>query len=275
MKLLLTGSSGLIGSFIKRNYSGIDKLLTPSKDQLNLLSKSSVDNYFFRYRPDAIIHGAGATQILLGEKERGDKSGIFWKKNVEGFKYISRNSLKYNSYRIYLSGEVVFDGRKDRPGPYSEKDLPEVNSDFLSWYGQTKKEAEGLIREKYKLAAIVKVGSVVGKGYEPRPDYIRKIIYALKKGKLHPMFDDQYISLADNFELLQALNKLIETKPSGTFHVATSDRFTPYEMAKYLLTKIGKSNKEIQASSISDFLKDNQFTFSKYSGLSTKKPKNF
>lgn len=59
-KILITGSKGMVGRNIvefekSKNYI----LLTPSSEELNLLDRSSVDNYINDNKPDIVIHCAG------------------------------------------------------------------------------------------------------------------------------------------------------------------------------------------------------------------------
>lgn len=271
MKILLTGSSGLIGHYLAQNYSGKSNLLTPSKKELDVTSDKSVGEFFSTFHPEIVIHAAGATGILSSEGERGNRSGIFWTTNVLGSKRIVLNCKRYKSFLIYFSGEVVFAGRKERPGPYSEDDLPDKNNKYLSWYGQTKKEVEGIIRKILQSYAIVRIGSVVGSGWQPRPDYLRKILAAYKANKLNPMFSDQFISLADNKDVLTVVDKLINRRTSGTFHVASCDRFTPYELSRYLFMRVFGLRDVVRESLMGDYLKEHPATFPQYSGLSTKK----
>ena len=60
MKILLTGSTGMVGTNILENKSAsLYELLTPNSKELNLLNYSEVDNYISKYKPDFIIHAAG------------------------------------------------------------------------------------------------------------------------------------------------------------------------------------------------------------------------
>lgn len=61
MKILLTGSSGMVGRNIcdyALKFSQYE-LLAPSSKELNLLDKAAVDLYIDSYKPDMIIHAAG------------------------------------------------------------------------------------------------------------------------------------------------------------------------------------------------------------------------
>jgi len=59
-RILITGSNGMVG----RNIVEFEKskgyiLLTPNSSELNLLDRSSVDNYIKEHKPDIVIHCAG------------------------------------------------------------------------------------------------------------------------------------------------------------------------------------------------------------------------
>jgi nucleoside-diphosphate-sugar epimerase len=59
MRILLTGSRGMLGSSIKRHLSDFEfDLLTPTRKDLNLLDAKAVDNYIGTNKPEAVIHAA-------------------------------------------------------------------------------------------------------------------------------------------------------------------------------------------------------------------------
>lgn len=59
MKVLLTGSSGLVGTNIKEHKPDNIVLLTPPLDELNLFDFTEVNDYLKDNKPDLIIHAAG------------------------------------------------------------------------------------------------------------------------------------------------------------------------------------------------------------------------
>ncbi len=270
MKELLIGGNGLIGSYIPRDSSE-RKIVAPLQKELDITSWILTKKFFDRVRPDVVVHLAAQTGILKGEKERGNKKGLFWQVNVEGTKNIVENCLRYNSYLVFISAEVVFAGTKKRPGPYSENDTPEENQDHLSWYGWTKVEAERLIQKELPQASIVRLSSVVGRGEQPRPDYARKILQAYDGGQLPSMFVDQHIGLTDVDEFIIVLRKLVERRLSGIFHVASLDQFSPFEFANLLLEKTRGVKRMVKPGLIEDYLKKHPATFPQYSGLKTEK----
>jgi len=270
MKELITGGSGLIGSYIVRG-SPRKKIVAPSREELDITSWISIKDFFDRVKPDIVIHLAAQTGIFKGEKERGDKKGIFWQTNVEGTRNIVRACATYKSYLIHISPEVVFAGTKERPGPYTEDDPPEDNPNLLSWYGWTKREAEIIVFQEISSAVVVRLSSFVGRDNQPRPDYARKILQAFDERKLPPMFTDQYIGLTYQDEFLQVLKKLIKERLPGIFHVASTNQFTPFEFANFLLEKARGVKEIVKPGSIEDFLRKHPLTFPQFSGLKIEK----
>lgn len=60
MKILLTGSSGMVGKNITEHYHALShEILTPTSDELNLLDSENVKSYLDINKPNMIIHSAG------------------------------------------------------------------------------------------------------------------------------------------------------------------------------------------------------------------------
>lgn len=60
MKILITGSNGMVGSnIIEHVAASKHEILSPTSKELNLLDPSSIDRYMNIYHPDMVIHTAG------------------------------------------------------------------------------------------------------------------------------------------------------------------------------------------------------------------------
>ena len=64
---------------------------------------------------------------------------------------------------------MVFSGAS---GPYKETDIPETDTDKLTWYGFTKAEAERVIGDK---GTIVRIIYPVRQKYNLKLDYLKNI----------------------------------------------------------------------------------------------------
>ena len=91
---LITGSTGMVGSALRRLYKDFPKhknhiLLTPNKDELDLENKESVEEYFNMNKIDRVFHAAA--------KVGGIKANIDYPAD-----FITSN-LNINSNNIYFS----------------------------------------------------------------------------------------------------------------------------------------------------------------------------
>jgi len=59
LKVLITGGSGMVGMNLIECAPEHIKLLAPSSNELNLLSKACIKDYLLKESPDLIIHAAG------------------------------------------------------------------------------------------------------------------------------------------------------------------------------------------------------------------------
>jgi len=276
MRILVTGSTGLVGShFVKyfNSKSSDQHLLCPFREELDITLPLVVKDYFQKFRPQIVIHFAAFTNVDAAEQERNNQQGQAWTINVKGTKNIIDACAFHKSYLIHLSTDGVFSGRKENPGPYDENTPVEINSDNLSWYGWTKAQAEAIVFKKLSLATVIRIANPVRSQFKNKLDYTRKIIYLFDRGKLPPMFTDQYLTLTFINEVSRVIAKLINKPKPGIYHVSSQDLFTPFELASYLLEKARGKTGVVRPASIEDFFQkiENPARYPQYGGLKTEK----
>lgn len=134
MKLLISGSSGLLGrqvvDLLARDYPDI-KYATPTRREMDVTKMGSVTLWRNRIEPDVVLHLAAFTGVARSEKNH-------WRAymtNVLG----SRNMATINSKIVYVSTDYVFSGEK---GYYQELDHPRP----INFYGWTKLMGEYMVR---------------------------------------------------------------------------------------------------------------------------------
>ncbi len=271
MKILITGSKGLVGSHFVENYNGTLIILSPDREELDITNERSVENFFKLNEPDVVINFAAFTNVSEAEKQRNNKNGPCWITNVEGTAYLVKSVLLNQIYFIHISTDVVFSGGKENPGPYDEDSPTEENPNFLSWYGWTKKQAEKLVTDNLKNAAILRIANPVRAKYQNKLDYVHKILDLYDKNELYPFFDDQYLTLTYINEVTETLKVLLANKFSGIYHVSSTNIFTPYKIANLLIEKARDKKALIKPISIENFLKDNKSRYPQYGGLKVEK----
>ncbi len=274
--ILITGGSGFIGSnfleFAKKENLKNNKytIISHGHKKLDISNLEHLKRAFNTYTPDVIINFAAHRDVNSAEKQNGKTKGSVWKTNVIGIENLEKVSSEYGSFLVQISTDMVFPGNKENPGPYNENSKPEEKIKNLSWYGWTKAEGERRIANS-KNAALIRIGNVTLPVYDPKLDYLGKMLYLYDRNLLYPLFNDQHLTLTYIPSLFETLTSLIDEKKSGIFHVASTNTFTPQEIAGYLVKKTRKNTKPIKGISIDEYLRKFPNRYPKHGGLLTKK----
>ena len=144
-KIVVTGGSGRFGSILQKKYKS-NKLLYPSKEQLDILSTESVEKYLKKTNPKILIHLAGLSRPMKIHDNNISKSIDL---NIIGTANIVKVCSKLRIKLIYFSTNYVYQGKK---GNYKETDpvLPMNN------YAWSKLGGESSV-QMYKNSLILRV----------------------------------------------------------------------------------------------------------------------
>ena len=144
-KIVVTGGSGRFGSILQKKYKS-NKLLYPSKEQLNILSTRSIEKYLQKTNPKILIHLAGLSRPMKIHDNNISKSIDL---NIIGTANIVKVCSKLRIKLIYFSTNYVYQGKK---GNYKETDpvLPMNN------YAWSKLGGESSV-QMYKNSLILRV----------------------------------------------------------------------------------------------------------------------
>ncbi len=228
MKILITGSNGLLGQKLVKLLANKDnlELLATSKgvnrindksgyqyQSLDITNKEQVLSVVNGFRPNAIINTAAMTNVDTCEADKE----LCWDLNVNAVKYFIEASEKNDSHLIHLSTDFVFDGEK---GPYKEDDQPNP----LSYYGQSKYEAEKLLQAsniKWSIARTIIVYGVVDD--MSRSNIVLWAKEALEKGNPLTIVDDQFRSPTLAEDLAMGCWLIAKKQAQGIYHLSGKD----------------------------------------------------
>lgn len=134
-RILVTGASGLVGSYFCRLLQEFDPYFlnhSGTASEKSLVADLSDGEIFYKtlkaIRPDIIIHLAALTNVDKCEMNREEADRV----NHVPLMYISRYLDENRScFVLYVSTDYVFDGLS---GNYNESDAPTP----VNWYGITK-----------------------------------------------------------------------------------------------------------------------------------------
>jgi len=235
MRILLTGSNGLLGQKLVKLLAGKKDvtLLATSKganrisnkegyeyQSLDITSEEEIHQIFDAFKPTTIINTAAMTNVDACESDKE----LCWDLNVNAVKYMIAASKKHNTHLIHLSTDFVFDGEK---GPYKEDDYPKP----LSYYGVSKYEAEELLQDSGIKWSIARTIIVYGIGEEmSRSNIVLWAKEALEKGNPLTIVDDQFRSPTLAEDLAMGCYLIAMKEATGIYHLSGKDVMSIIEL---------------------------------------------
>lgn len=236
MNILITGANGFLGHYLcgqllNGGYEvvatgrGICRLpYTTNRSfvyaEMDLTDQEAVKNIFRKHRPAIIVH-AGA--ISKPDECELDRSTAY-KINTEATAALLSEAYEYKSSFIYMSTDFVFDGEQ---GMYTEENIARP----VNFYGQTKLDAEKIVKQYQYSWSIVRTVLVYGKPMAGRSNILTIVKEKLERGEEYKVVDDQVRTPTYVEDLAAAIVSIVKNKASGVFHISGEDVLTPYEMA--------------------------------------------
>lgn len=235
MKILITGSNGLLGQKIvrqlkKKNKSFLATSLGENRNpdcpnsfysSLDISNQYEVNKVIMDYNPDAVIHTAAITNVDYCETN----PDLCYDVNVTATAYLFDAAQKAEAHFLALSTDFVFSGEK---GNYNESDQPNP----LSVYAHSKVNAERiLINSANKNWSIVRTIIVFGEGSNlSRSNIVLWAKEALSSGKELNIIDDQYRAPTWADDLAWACIRIAELHKTGIYHISGPETFSIYEL---------------------------------------------
>ncbi|MDY7034726.1 MAG: dTDP-4-dehydrorhamnose reductase [Thermodesulfobacteriota bacterium] len=243
MKILLFGSSGMLGSDCKTVLSKEHEVIAPDKKELDIIKWDAIIENIQNISPDVIINCAGFTDVDACEKEVFSVKKI----NVEGPRNLAQGSARFGCKLVHLSSDYVFRGQKNIPQPYFEDDPP----DPISTYGKSKMESETAVRENAPNYIIIRTAWLYGINGS---NFIKSILAntLTKKRKTLKVVEDQFGSPTWTYRLAQQIKELIKNNAKGTYHATAEGFCRRFEYAEYVFKKL-KIKVSIKPCSLEDY----------------------
>lgn len=236
MKILLTGSNGLLGQkivYALKRHPEVHLLATargPNRiknktgyeyQEMDIENPEQVNAVFHRFKPDCVIHAAAMTNVDACELN----PEACRKANIEATSLLINASKIYNSHFIFLSTDFVFDGTA---GPYSEEDIPNP----LSIYADSKLQGEQLVMQSGLDWCIIRTIIIYGVTDDAqRSNMVLWVKKSLEQKKTITVITDQFRSPTLAEDLADACIQAALRKAKGIYHVSGGETMSIIEMA--------------------------------------------
>lgn len=227
MHILLTGATGLVGSYFYRKFKEISIPVTGlarSRADINT-ELTNLDFSFLDSLPPIthLVHTAALSNVDYCE-EHPDEAHLA---NVEVTRRLTE-SLPPGAKTVFLSSDCVFDGAT---GGYAE----ESPTNPINVYGRTKLEAEGFLKNRSPRNLILRINVVTGWDRD-RKNLSTKLVDNLRQGVGMRMPTDFFSNPTFADELTEILLKCLNLDLGGVL-AANS----PYTLSRYdLATRIAR-----------------------------------
>lgn len=271
MKILITGSNGLLGQkivyallklnagqkpignciwpevthlFIVATSKGENRIIEKSGyifESLDISDKKQVEAILNKHRPDVVINTAAMTNVDACETQKEE----CWKANVVAVQNIvdvlstlNQQPTANNPQLIHLSTDFIFDGEA---GPYKEDDKPNP----LSYYALSKYESEKVLQASKIKWAILRTIIVYGiVDNMSRTNIVLWAKGALAKGEKINVVDDQFRAPTLAEDLAQGCILAALKGATGIYNVSGKDIMSILDLV-YAVADFWKLDKSI------------------------------
>src|SRR3989344_2375506 len=254
--IAVVGASSMVASRfcdLSKNHFNLVKSDLSGKITVDITQEKSVSDFFKNYEFDWVLLFSAFTDVDEAEKQRGSKSGLCWKINVEGVKNVVAECKRNKKNLLFISTDFVFDGSD---GPYDEDSPVGPDLDKVSWYGITKLAAEKLIVKNLVKYIILRISYPFRGPFRQKDDEVKRILRLYDAGNLYPLFYDQIITPTFIDDIAPAISLLFKKRARGIFHLASPRVTNQLEFAVKVLEVFGKDAGKLKKGSIVEFLKE-------------------
>ena len=244
MKILLTGSSGLLGhayalAAVRRGHTvtalynqnqpiadGLARTIQLDASEPEELTKIAIELW-----PDAIVNCAAISNATSVEADAMRAEKI----NVALPRLLAQLSTHLGARLLHVSTDMVFDGQSEQP--YRSTDMPAPTN----LYGQTKLMAEREVLEHNPEDPVVlRIPILMGNSPGGRRSLHEKLIAAIQAGKKPKLFCDEIRQPCSASNVAEVLLELTERRDlHGLFHWAGSETLSRFEIGQRILKHFG------------------------------------
>lgn len=223
MRILISGSNGMLGSAIKEVFKN-DELILTDIESLDVRESKQVMSYADK-KPELIIHLAALTDLEYCERNPGEA----YYTNHVGTINMRNLSKSLNVDMVYISTAGVFDGKKDS---YCDDDIPNP----LNIYGKSKWCGEICFSDKLAHHYTFRASWMMGGG-EKDKKFVNLIYKQIRAGKKEIYaINDVYGCPTYTYDLAMTIKNVIDNDaPYGFYNCAGEGRASRYDVAKTIV----------------------------------------
>ena len=221
MKILITGSNGMLGHDLISELKDKHELILTTSKTLDITNKDYVMAFIKDNSPDVVINSAAYTDVDGCE----ENSDIAYAVNGEGVRNLALACREIDIPLVHISTDYVFNGENTRPWVEDDEIGP------ISVYGKSKLIGEEAILETLDKFYILRTAWLYGINGKNFP---KTMLELAKNHSEITVVYDEVGSPTYTPDLAKAISQLIETDYYGIYHLTNSGSCSWCEFAKYI-----------------------------------------
>lgn len=243
-RILLLGSTGLLGSAITEKFQTIDdfELVAPKRDQLDLVDFSSLADFITEVKPDIIVNAAGYNAVDQAEDDEVE----CFKLNAELPKVLAIHAYQNGAKLVQFSSDYVFDGSNAEGYLESHPRTGQLNK-----YGVSKALGEANVENFTDNYWLIRISWLFGT--RTRPNFVRAMLNLATTNSIIPVVNDQIGKPTYAPDVANALTQLIAQEyNTGIYHLPNENSVSWYDFAReiFALKKLDIELKPILSSEL-------------------------
>lgn len=222
-KILITGTSGFLGSRLLSYYKEKYLLFTPSHSEMDITDYNSVLHFFEQNKPDIVIHCAAISNTGTCEKN----PDLSFNVNVIGSENVAKVSFLYNAKCILCSSDQVYCGND-----YNNANCENDNVKPYNVYGKHKLEAELSCLKYNKDSVHLRLAWMYDSNInikDSRPDFIKSLLNSLINHNSLELPSNDKRGITDVWEVVKNIEKTFNL-PGGIYNFGSPNQKSTYDL---------------------------------------------
>lgn len=209
MKILLTGTAGLLGNQLAAALETEAQVIRTTKQTLDITNLDQIQQVLREESPRIVVNCAAMTGVDACELQ----PQAAFQHNATGPGLLAQTCREIGASLVHISTDYVFDGSK--PEAYTPDDLPQP----LSMYGKSKLAGEQTVQKELPSACIVRVAGLYGAGGRNFASTLSTLLTT--PGIIRAVADNRMLTTYVP-DAVERLCELIKGQYFGLFHVTNS-----------------------------------------------------
>ena len=222
-KLLITGSSGFLGSRLALYYKDKYELLLPTHSELNVSREEAVMAYMDQFQPDIVLHCAALSNTWYCEQHPDESHRV----NVQGTVKIAKACKHIGAKLVFMSSDQVYNGTSVS-GPLKEQDVFQP----VNVYGRHKLEAEQRALRNNPMSVALRLTwmyDVPGSHMKLNSNILVNIQKALDEGTTIKAATHEYRGVTNVWEVVRNMEQTLEL-PGGIYNYGSGNHIDSYTL---------------------------------------------